>query len=554
MKARSVLWRISTLITTVILLSACGSTVVVESPSVVASTARASLHPVAASTPSPGASSTVGPAASSTASPTASSTPSPVAPPTASPPAVSPGPTLAASPSPPDGGVVAHGWPYTSLWGVRDVRFAPDGRVLLEERGGPADQSRVVVLAADGTVPDGWPWTPGETIPGFCCLAAFGPEGSVYLLSSGASGVGIPEISTIHRLSSTGSELPGFPMALPNPCFGLDVAGDGTAFVTCGGETTTVVTAIRPDGSTVAGWPVRLAGGGGIVGFRPDGALVLGLRQHRTSSVSVISPAGRVLPGWPKVFGGQRGVFGGFYDAVAVDGNGRVWITTRRSPAPEQCNGLRTAYSRTTYTVLGLDGHRATGWPLTVSGWASDPLFDAAGRMYATTGSTTGSDRVLGYSPSGKVLPGWPARGVDVAIGCFSGSNPVSGGDGSVVVLSDGRATLVKPNGRVASGWPVRLHAVYASGTGCGPCLTNPVVGQRAIYVAAFGRGFGSPLRIIAIDRKGAMPRAWQRSLGTEGGDLDWLRIAPTGRVWAAVTQSFGTTIYLVAEDQAVGG
>jgi hypothetical protein len=249
-------------------------------------------------------------------------------------------------------------------------------------------------------------------------------------------------------------------------------------------------------------------------------------------------------------------VFGGFYDAAAVDGDGRVWITTRRSPAPEQCNGLRTAYSRTTYTVLGLDGHRASGWPLTVSGWASDPLFDAAGRMYATTGSTTGSDRVLGYSPSGKVLPGWPARGVPVSIGCFSGSDPVSAGDGSVVVLGDGQATLVKPNGRVASGWPVRLP-LYTSGTGCGPCLTAPVVGQRAIYVVARDRGFG--LRIIAIDRKGAMPRAWQRSLG---GDLDWLRIAPTGRVWAAVTrvqgdqppQSFATTIYPFAEDQVVGG
>jgi len=55
------------------------------------------------------------------------------------------------------------------------------------------------------------------------------------------------------------------------------------------------------------------------------------------------------------------------------------------------------------------------------------------------------------------------------------------------------------------------------------------------------------------------MPKAWQRTLGAGSGELLWLRIAPTGRVWAAVSRAQGsekvsTAIYLVAEDSVLGG
>jgi hypothetical protein len=131
----------------------------------------------------------------------------------------------------------------------------------------------------------------------------------------------------------------------------------------------------------------------------------------------------------------------------------------------------------------------------------------------------------------------------------------VSGGGGGILVVGDSRATLLAPNGRVVTGWPVTLpYTVAASCQGCAPGPSgpiDPVVGQRAIYVAAYDH---AKPRIIAIDRKGSMPKAWQRSLGTGSGDLLWVRTAPTGRVWAAVSRPDSTAIYLVAEDSYPGG
>jgi hypothetical protein len=524
---RLALRRISMVTIAAILLSACGSTAV-ESPSMVASTAPASASPAAPSTASPGT--------------------------------VSPAPTVPASPTPSAGGVVSAGWPYATLWGISDVLFAPDGRVVVVEKGGQPEQIRVVAFAADGSVLDGWPWTPAATgSSSIVGEAALGPDSSVYVAVRVDTGVyPVTWTWTLHRLGSAGTELPGFPVGLSSVTYcGLDVSGDGNAFVACqdsdaaSGTTKTVVTSIRPDGSTAAGWPVRLAGAGemvgfrpDIVGFRPDGALVFGTPEDTTSRITVIGRDGRIVTGWPQVVGKP-------YDAATVDGDGRVWITTR-TLTPAECGPA----SQTSYTVLGRDGQRVSGWPVAVAGWASDPELGTAGSMYAAAGS----DRVVGYSASGKVLPGWPARGVDVTVACYGGSQPVSAGDDGIVVVGDGRATLLATNGRVASGWPVTLpYTVAASCQGCTPGPggpIDPVAGQRAIYIAAYDHG--KP-RIIAIDRKGSIPKAWQRSLGTGSGELLWLHIAPTGRVWAAVSRAQGsekvsTAIYLVAEDSVVGG
>jgi hypothetical protein len=521
MNTRLALGRISTVLTAAILVSACGSTAV-ESPSMSTSTTAASASPATPLSASPGT-------VSATSLPTFHLTPEP---------------TLPTSPTPSVGGLASVGWPYATPRGISDVLFAPDGRVVVVEIGEPPEQTRVVALAADGTVLDGWPWTPAAT--GYCCRAAFGPDGSVYVAVRVGTADPLTFTWTLHRLNSAGSELPDFPVGLPNGSYcGLDVSGDGAAVVACqdedaaSGTSKTVVTSIRPDGSTAAGWPVRLAGAGEMVGFRPDGALVFGTPEDTTSRITVIGRDGRIVTGWPQVLGKP-------YDAATVDGDGRVWITAR-TWTPAECGPA----SRTSYTVLGLAGQRVSGWPVAVAGWASNPEFVAAGSMYAAAGS----DWVVGYSASGKVLPGWPARGVDVTVACYGGSQPVSAGGDGILVVGDSRATLLAPNGRVVTGWPLTLpYTVAASCQGCTPGPSgpiDPVAGQRAIYVAAYDHG--KP-RIIAIDRKGSMPKAWQRSLGTGSGDLLWVRIAPTGRVWAAVSRPDSTTIYLVAEDSVIGG
>ena len=124
------------------------------------------------------------------------------------------------------------------------------------------------------------------------------------------------------------------------------------------------------------------------MGPATSSGVIVGTPGATTSSITVIGRDGRVLSGWPRVVGKA-------YDAATVDGDGRVWITTR-TWTPAECGPA----SRTSYTVLGLDRQRVSGWPTAVAGWASDPELGAAGSMYAAAGS----DRMVGYSASGKVL------------------------------------------------------------------------------------------------------------------------------------------------------
>jgi hypothetical protein len=68
------------------------------------------------------------------------------------------------------------------------------------------------------------------------------------------------------------------------------------------------------------------------------------------------------------------------------------------------------------------DGDRVGGWPVSVRGWASDPLVADDG----TTTITVAAGRVVRYGQNGNVLAGWPARGVPVTAACYDGSLPVS--------------------------------------------------------------------------------------------------------------------------------
>ncbi len=75
---------------------------------------------------------------------------------------------------------------------------------------------------------------------------------------------------TMHRLDASARELPGFPVALPDlPICAMAVGPTGTAYVACereqdedGGTIASTISAVRPDGSIPAGWPVEFEGSG----------------------------------------------------------------------------------------------------------------------------------------------------------------------------------------------------------------------------------------------------------------------------------------------------
>ena len=449
-------------------------------------------------------------AASATSSPTASSSPSGSVAPSASP--------FAA---------VQKARTYGATGEIGDVRFASDGRIVLVERDWVANLSRVVTLDEYGAVLPGWPWTQGDTGDPIA-LAELGPDGSVYVAVRGARGSPPSYTWTLHRLDGDARELSGFPVELPAVGFcGMAVAPDGTAYLNCEGEDATTTTgattvrAVRPDGSTANGWPVVLHGGGTIEGFRTDGAVVITTVDERGWRIAVVRPDGTSAPGWP------RGMpVGG---SVAIDGGGRIHVTSH-----EWSEGQCGPATRTTYTVLRRDGTKVAGWPVTLDGWASEPLVADDGSMTIVTRN----GRAIRYGRSGKVVSGWPVTGVGVSVGCYSGSVPVSAGKDGVVVVGDGQATRVANGGRLARGWPVDLP--YKPAIACPSCTPGPAgplapaIGARGLYVAGYRR---DRPRLMVLMRDGSLPKARQNAVGKTGDDVEWVRIAPTGRVWMLLSR-----------------
>ena len=94
----------------------------------------------------------------------------------------------------------------------------------------------------------------------------------------------------------------------------------------------------------------------------------------------------------------------------------------------------------------------------------------------------------------------------------------------------------------------------------------EPAVGKRAVYIGAYQGDVGGSgtegtntvqPRVMVVERDGSMPSDAQLLIGKVGDTLWWLRIAPTGRVWA-LTISYledgeAVALYLVAEDTALG-
>jgi hypothetical protein len=329
------------------------------------------------------------------------------------------------------------------------------------------------------------------------------------------------------------------------PFCDLKVSGS-VVYVHCEGEddttgmTASVVMAFLADGSSAPGWPVRFAGSASIIGFAPDGSVLIRTLDGQDSSLTALGRDGGALSGWPRVV--RPGI-----ESAEVDRQGRVRITTH-----EWTEGQCGPAARTVYSVLGPDGNEPSGWPVSLSGWASEPALADDGTVYVVQQGGL----AFAYSPSGDVLSGWPIRDIGVTVSCYDGSRPWSAGDDGVVVIGDGRATLIGRNGEVAPGWPERLP--YAMATACRSCTpgpagpADPAVGEEGIYVAAYD---GDLPRIIGIDRKGSLPGAWQRGIGRAGDEILWVRVAPTGRVWAAVAAEQGTNearaaIYPIADDR----
>ncbi len=525
---------------------------VVRSSRWVAVAAGATIILASCGSPSPPPSSSTAAIASVPPSPT-SATPSPGST-EAPPPSLEPSPTPSAAPTPsPD--PVARTWPFRTDWTVADALFRPDGGVIVMEIQPDPSYVRLVALDASGQLQSGWPWlAPAvEPVVGYPTVgAALASDGAVVVVVGTRAGG-----SSVHRLDRQGHEQPGYPIQVATNGFCHDpiVAASGTAYVSCdladapGGDTVRAITfALRPDGSSVAGWPVRTGPLAQDAQLAANGTLYLGTVTKGNTRLVALGPDGRIRAGWPRLVAGGA--------SFTVGTAGRLWVTSRDfGPDAGQC-GLPV---RTRYSVLGRDGRTVRGWPISVSGWGSDPTIGSDGTTYVATQRGL----MIAYSSTGKVKAGWPISIPIRPAACYGGSSPQLAGSGTVLIagpktrfgtgIPTGAVALATTSGPTVAGWPVRVG--YELATQCPFCVPGPgpiippAIGSRRIYVGAYSADLP---RVVVFDRAGRKPSAAQRRLATSGTwELAWIRIAPTGRVWTLIKgEEAGGILQPIAQDR----
>jgi hypothetical protein len=311
-------------------------------------------------------------------------------------------------------GRAREGWPVDlpaealeASWGPA-LRVADDGTIHVMTATDVERQPRygLWALSPGGRVRPGWPIALGTTRSAFTVA----PGGRVLVTTYVPPDVPVGGLcgeaarTDFTEYDAHGRIVPGWPRTAPGMASQPAVADDGTVYYL----TRNRVTARDPDGSTRAGWPVRIPDvypecGGYGPWLGADGTVYV-----TAEGLRAFSPTGALKPGWPYVPAGGFPVAPCMADVVtgpppALDPDGRVYVAT---VAP----GSDETWERPTEIVaLDADGSVASGWPFVLpltrpSGVES--LVAADGRVYATVrgcGDAFSGLMLLALEPDGTI-------------------------------------------------------------------------------------------------------------------------------------------------------
>jgi hypothetical protein len=407
-----------------------------------------------------------------------------------------------------------------------------------------------------------------------------GPGGGLYV------SIPRPGGSVLVLLDRDGTPRPGWPIAVgqSNACGLLLPVADGSVRLACtldNHETEDAalwVFAFDTSGRSMAGWPANLgtvsrsAVPGGYTGRMLGDALTI-----VTGVLTSPDPAKEVWitrvnsDGVP-----HRGVRVAIAASTAQEwaiGPDGVAYGTFQAPFDVSSKAERATAKSTLFAVGS--GGIAAGFPVSITGWASQPAFDAAGRVHLVVGSPfEPPTRTLVFDTAGRAAPG--GSGVlDVAAPADSesiGPNahlapPLVGPDATRFVVAgfNGRRTeqgqqdtevlAIGPSGQpLAAGWPYRSDAgrqensICQHGAACdSSSFAAPAIGpgnvlyvlQSAPFSATGPSGGGS---IVAIGPDGRVRPGWPRTLKRAGSGF-----------WSVVVGSDGTALALAIERESAG-
>ena len=376
-------------------------------------------------------------------------------------PATTPSPAVAPTPEPAG---AAWSW-VVNLPSAGDapVLTGDDGTVYVTDRADTCDL-RVHAYDQAGREQARWPVCAVATGSGTLTLAS---AGMLYVSANGR----------LSGIDPSGAVSPGWPREGWNTV----AVKLGAAVVQASQVPPRTLLAYDPTGADLPGWPVTVAGG--IIDpvlTTPDGSLAILYLEASTGhrSVTVIDPDGSTRPGWPvrlpKTMDGRSAVM----DLVTADG--RIVV---RSNEPWPAEPTIASMMRLQARVLAImpNGSIPEGWPVPLDQPLSQVVAGPGNRLVAIAGNVLYGE-TIGAAPAGPF---------------------------SVVAL--------EPDGRAASGWPVRLPAdavpeAEASGAGIlQPWALPPVVGDDGLVVVTLG-GYGpaDPDSLVLIDGDGTIATRYE--------------------------------------------
>lgn len=295
-------------------------------------------------------------------------------------------------------------------------------------------------------------------------------------------------------------------------------------------------------------------------------------------------------PGWRYVFPACADL-----DAPVFDALGGAYIVDRRQSAgadaiytfdahgrtsaqpsqlPGECHGMAQAPDGVVYAwgedvrradgvwvevrssflvALAASGHPAPGWPYSVAGPMSDPVFGPDGTGYLVTGYVGGQralvapasrrNLIVALQPDGSLLAGWPVEfpadvtplpvGFEGEGGIPSSQPPVLGPDGTIYATAERIADATgpdlvyafTPDGTLQHGWPYEARlsdgSLGVECTGCGIPGTLPPVpaGGGVVYVAErVGSGAAAHDEVAALGSNGRPRPGWPFSFAAGEG------------------------------------
>lgn len=304
-----------------------------------------------------------------------------------------------------------------------------------------------------------------------------GPDGTLFVSIPRSGG------SVLALLDRSGRPRPGWPITVNDStsCELLLPLADGSVRVVCtlenpDGNTFSPIGAFAFDsnGRLLAGWPVDLDDDG-VEGY--SAGRVIGdeltvyawatfgdAREAGNAWIMTVAADGAVRNGTKVPFViccDQRWAIGP--DGVAY---GSINQYGEDASAPKSSEFLAVSFAGA-----------SVGFPIAIDGLASEPAFDAAGLIHVT-GATEVNERArtFVFDPDGRAVGGSGNLGVRatdecVAIegSCETPAAPLVGADGTTFVIGfDTIVVGVSPSGRVMAGWPYRSEAGL-QGTGACP-------------------------------------------------------------------------------------